>query len=97
MSWSNENDGEAALFQSKMEEDDTCQRLLRNGNLRRLARNEPYPVEINSETLRALVKQHNGALQLLREIVEAYPEDTAMMGRAHAFMKEVGGRATVDL
>jgi len=78
MSWSDENDGEAALFQREM----------RNDNLRRMMKNEPYPVEINLQTLRVLVKQHNGALKLLREMVDAHPEDTELMGRIRAFVKK---------
>jgi len=91
MNWSNENDDETALFQSEMESDDTRQhlrRILQNGNLRRMMSNEPYPVEINLQTLRALVKQHNGAMELLREIVAAHPEDTELMGRVRAFVKK---------
>lgn len=74
-----ENDGERALFEQEMRED----------TLRRLMGHESYDVRIDAETLRALVKQHNGALALLREIVNEHPENTALTRRARGFLKRV--------
>lgn len=76
-----EYDEECALIGQEMRE------AMMRDNVHRMISNEPFDTQINLPTLRALVKQHNGAMELLREIVAAHPEDTELMRRARRFVK----------
>ena len=76
-----ENDGELALFLEEMrQEAPRLQAILSKNRLPRYA-------EIDLQSVRALVKDRNLMVTLLREFVALHPEDTDLVRRARRYTR----------